>query len=216
MKRPARTIGFVSLAGGVVAVAALALSPLASAAATVPVSFDCQGTPPIGAPQQLTLDTSIQADAPATAAAGSDFEATLSPDPMVVPTEAGGFKVTSLSGMRLLVKVPANSTLKSATLTGGSGLGNGTPTAVQIGDNVNVNVPGPITGGATIQLPVLHLTLTASGAAGSTVETKLSGSSYDDAGLTFTAKVKAGFFDIDVPTSCFAKNGPTFTTTTIS
>jgi dehydratase len=215
MKRPARRIGLLSLAGGVVAAATFALAPLASAAAAVPVSFDCQGKPPIGAPQQLKLDTSIQADAPATVAAGAAFEAVISPDPMQIPTEAGGFSVNNLHDLLLKVPVPANSTFVSATLTGGSGIGNGTPVVAEVGGVVNVTIPGPIAGGSTMQLPALHLNLTASGAAGSTVETKLAGTSYDDSALTFTANVKAGFFNIDVPTSCFANPSPVFTTSTI-
>src|SRR6266536_3093272 len=99
MRRLARPIGLLSVAGGLVLAAPLTLAPSASAASTVPVTFDCQARPPIGSPQQLTLSTSIQADAPETVAAGGTFEATLAPDPMTVPTTAGGYSVNNLRGL---------------------------------------------------------------------------------------------------------------------
>lgn len=215
MRRLARPIGLLSLAGGLVLAATLTLAPMANAATTVPVNFDCQGKPPIGGPQQLPLATTIQADAPATVAAGATFEAVLSPDPMDIPTSAGGFDVNNLRGLVLRVPVPAGTTFQSASLTGGVNLGTGTPVVNEFGGVVNVTIPGPIAAGARIQLPALHLNLTAAGAAGTTVETKLAGTSYDDPALSFTANVKAGFFNIDVPTACFASPSPTFTSTTI-
>jgi dehydratase len=206
----------MSLAGGLAVAATMALMPAASAAATVPVKLDCQGRPPIGGPQQLPLDATIQADAPATVAPGGTFEVVIAPDPMEVPAEAAGNKVNNLRDLLMRVPVPAGSTIQSATLTGGSNLGTGEPTATPVGDLVSVLVPGPLKGGSTIQLPALHLTLTATGEAGTTIESKLAGTSYDDPGLGFTANVKALFFDVDVPTSCFPNPSPTFTTTTIT
>ncbi len=216
MRRLARPIGLLSVAGGLVLAATLTLAPSASAASTVPVTFDCQARPPIGSPQQLTLSTSIQADAPETVAAGGTFEATLAPDPMTVPTTAGGYSVNNLRGLLLKVPVPQGATVDAATLTGGSNLGTDTPTVSQADGVVTVTVPGPLAGGATFQLPALHLTLTATGAAGTTIDTRLAGTGYDDPGLTFTANVKVGFFPVNVPTSCFANPSPTFTSTTIS
>jgi len=216
MHKFVRPIGLMSLAGGLAVAATMALMPAASAAATVPVNLDCQGRPPIGAPQQLPLDATIQAEAPETVAAGGTFEIVIAPDPMQVPSDAAGNKVNNLRDLLMRVPVPAGATLQSATLTGGSGLGNGEPTATPVGDLVSVLVPGPMKGGSTIQLPALHLTLTATGEAGSTITSKLSGTSYDDPSLGFTANVKAIFFDVDVPTSCFANPSPTFTTTTIT
>jgi dehydratase len=148
--------------------------------------------------------------------AGATFQVTLAPDPMTVPPEAGGYAVDKLTKLALKVPVPQGSTYQSATLTGGSGLGNGTPTVTQSGGVVTIGIPGPIAGGATFQLPALHLTLTASGAAGTTVESKVSGASYDDPGLTFIATVKVGIFPIDVPTSCFPNPSPVLTSTAIA
>ncbi len=135
---------------------------------------------------------------------------------MTVPTTAGGYSVNNLRGLLLKVPVPQGATVDAATLTGGSNLGTDTPTVSQADGVVTVTVPGPLAGGATFQLPALHLTLTATGAAGTTIDTRLAGTGYDDPGLTFTANVKVGFFPVNVPTSCFANPSPTFTSTTIS
>jgi dehydratase len=214
MRRFARPLGLVSAAGAVALAAAIALASPASAA-TVPVTFDCEAHPPIGSPTQFTLDSTIQADAPATVAAGATFEATLAPDAMVVPSQTAGYNVNELKDLTLQIPVPANSTYQAATLTGGSNLGTGTPTVDEADNVVTVTVPGPLAGGSTVTLPVLHLTLVASGAAGTTIETHLAGTSYIDPGLRFTANVKVSFFTVDVPTSCFANPAPTFTSTTI-
>jgi dehydratase len=214
MTRLPRSIGLVSAAGALALAATLGLAgPVA--AATVPVVWDCEAKPPIGAPQQLTLNNSVQADAPATVVAGGSFEATLAPDPTTVPAEAGGYKITNLKNLKLKVPVPQGATFQSATLTGGSNLGTGIPSVAQADNVVTVTVPGPLAGGSTFQLPALHLTLTATGAAGTAIDTKLAGSSYTDPGMTFGATVQAGPFPIDVPTTCFANPSPTLTSTTI-
>jgi dehydratase len=214
MTRLARPIGLLSIAGAFALATTLGLAAPALAA-PVPVPFDCQAKPPIGSPQQLTLDGTVQADAPATVDAGGSFEASLAPDPMTVPTEAGGYAVNKLTNLRLQVPVPQGSTFQSATLTGGSNLGTGVPTATQADNVVTVTVPGPIAGGATFQLPALHLGLAATGAAGTTIDTRVAGTSYADPGLTFAANVQVGFFAIDVPTSCFGNPSPVLTSTTI-
>jgi dehydratase len=194
---------------------AFALTPAAGAATTVPTSFDCRAKPPIGSPQQVIMPNSVQADAPATVTAGQIFEVTLAPDELTVPSDAGGNKVNNLRNLALKVAVPAGATFQSATLSGGTNLGSGTPTVSQADGVVTVTVPGPLASGAQVQLPALHLTLTASGAPDTTIETRLVGASYDDPGLTFTANVKAGFINVNVPTTCFANPSPTFTSTRI-
>jgi len=206
----------VSAAGAVALAATFALAAPASASTSVPVNADCQARPPIGQAQQLNLGTTIAGDAPATVAAGASFEATLTPDPLTVPTTAGGSTVNNLKNLSLQIPVPANATYQSATITGGSGLGTGTPTVTEADNVVTVNIPGPVDAGTVITLPVLHLGLVASGAAGTTIDTHLAGTSYDDPGLTFTANVQVSFFTVDVPTFCFANPPVTFTSTAIT
>jgi dehydratase len=195
-------------------VAVLAVAPPA-AAATVPVTIDCQARPPIGSPQQFTLSTSVDGVAPATVTPGGAFEVTLATDPITVPSEAGGYRVDRLQGLHLRVPVPRGSTFQSATLTGGSNLGPGVPDAVQSDGVVTVRIPGPIPGGATFQPPALHLAVTASGDPGTTIDTRFAGTGYADPGLTLTATVRIGFLQVDVPTACFPNPSPTLTSTTI-
>jgi dehydratase len=210
MRSPARPIALVFLA----LAAVLAVAPPA-AAATVPVTLDCQAQPPIGSPQQFTLSTSIDGVAPATVASGGAFQVTLATDPITVPGEAGGYRVDRLRDLDLRVPVPQGSTFQSATLTGGSNLGPGVPDVFQSEGIVTVRIPGPIPGGATFQPPALHLTLTASGDPGTTINTRLAGTGYADPGLTFTATVQIGFLTLDVPAACFPNPSPTLTSTTI-
>src|SRR6266542_1035081 len=210
MRLPSRPIGLLS-AAGLLALASLGAMVSPASAATVPVAFDCQARPPIGAPQQLTLATSVEANAPAAVAAGTAFEVSVAPDPMTVPSEVSGYTVNKLTNLALKFPVPEGSTFQSATLTGGSNIGRGTPTVSRSGNVVTMKIPGPVAGGSTFQLPVLHVTLVASGQPGTTIDTRVAGSSYDDAGLTFTTNVKVAFFSVDVPTRCFANPSPTFT-----
>ena len=215
MTRLSRPIGLMSAVGAMaLTITLVAASP--AAAATVPVAWDCQATPPIGAPQQLILDTTVQADAPAATAAGSTFEATLAPDPTAVPSEAGGYAINNLRNLTLRMPVPAGSTYQSVTITGGSNLGTGIPSVAQANNVVTLTVPGPLSAGTTFQLPAVHLNLTASGAAGSTIDTRLAGTSHTDPGMAFTANVQVGPFPIDVPTACFANPSPTLSSTTIN
>jgi len=212
-----RKARMLALAGGVALTTTIALiaSPAAAATTTTPVNFDCRAVPSIGSPEHVTLGGTVQGDAPETVAAGSTFETVLAPDPMTVLTEAGGHTVRNIRNLRLTVAVSNGAALASAALTGGSGLGTEPPTLTQAGNAVTVTVPGPLAGGATFQLPALHMTLTASGTAGTAVTTHVAGTSYDDPGLTFIAKVKVLVSNVDVPTSCFPNPSPTLTTTTI-
>jgi len=197
------------------AVAALGLATGSASAADTPLSLACQATPPIGSVQTLTIDAGVNGTAPATVAAGSAFTVTLAPDAITVPTSVGGNTVNSISALKLTAPVPANATLNSQTLSGGSGLGSGTPTVSVSGGAIALTVPGPISGGSTFTLPTLNLNLTA-GAAGSTVQTQIAGSSYASPGLTFTANVTAVIINLDVPTACYPSPNPVLTSTTVS
>nr|BFF00484.1 hypothetical protein GCM10020241_21590 [Streptoalloteichus tenebrarius] len=81
------------------------------------------------------------------------------------------------------------------------------------GSDIVVTIPGPIKGGADIELPTLHLGLTA-GAQG-TIESRLAGSGYDAPGLTFTATIQVAVFPVNAPVSCFPNPNPALTSTTI-
>ncbi len=202
----------LTVAAGLAA-AGLAAGP--ASAAVVPVTMDCQATPPVGSAQTFTLSAGVDGTAPTSVASGSAFTVTLAPTSMTVPSSVNGYTVKSISNLKLTIPVPANATLTGESLSGGSGYGSGTPSVSASGGNLVATVPGPIAGGSTFTLPALTLDLTAGGS-GSTVTTQLAGTSYSNPGLTFSASVQASILTLTVPTACYPSPNPTLTTTTIS
>jgi dehydratase len=192
--------------------AVLALAQPASAA-THDIVYDCQADTPLGA-ENLTLNQTVDATAPETVAPGGTLSVVVDPAPNNVPSEAAGYEVKEVHTFALKVPVPTNATLDDVELTGGSGLGDTPPAWSEDGGVVTVTFAGPIAGGATFELPTVtaHLTAGASGA----IDSNLYGSSYDDAGLTFTAVVSTFIGDISAPTSCFPNPNPVLTSTAIA
>lgn len=197
------------------AVAAVGLATGAASAADVQLSLACQATPPIGGAQTFTIGAGVNGTAPSSVASGSAFAVSLAPDPITVPSSVNGNTVNSISDLKLSAPVPANATLNSETISGGSGLGSGTPTLTVSGGTLTMNIPGPINGGSTFTLPTLNLNLTA-GASGTTVQTRLAGTSYSSPGLTFTANVTAAIFTVNAPTACYPSPNPVLTSTSVS
>ncbi|WP_414637913.1 cyclase [Actinophytocola sp.] len=200
-------------ATGVLAAAALAavFAPPASAAA-FDIVYDCQANTPLGA-QYLTLNQAVDATAPATVAPGGALDVVVDPGPNQVPSQAAGYNVKEVRSFSLKVPVPSNATLSGVELTGGSGLGPTPPQWSAAGGIVTVTFEGPIAGGATFELPTVtaHLTAGTSG----TIASTLYGTSYSDAGLSFTAVVSTFLGNVSAPTSCFPNPNPVLTSTTI-
>lgn len=199
--------------GAVVAVAALPIALAAPASAATTITFDCQADAPIVGPQKVSLNQDADVTAPATVAPGGAFDVVIDPAPNTVPSDVSGNKVKNINTFALKFPIPANSTYVGADLAGGSGLGSTAPT-IAVADGVaTLSFPGPIAGGATFELPTItaHLTAGQSG----TIETKLSGTSYADPGLTFKAVASSIIGDVTAPTACFPSPSPVFTTTTI-
>lgn len=195
--------------------AALAIVPLlglagVASADTQSVNYSCQGKA-VGQTTTLSLQQNVDSTAPATVAPGGAVSITLAPGVNTVPSSAGSFTVSSVKNLTLAVPVPANATLVSFSLSGGSGFG--TASVAQVGNNIVTSVTGPIAGGAQFQLPALTINLTA-GDSGA-ITTTLAGTSFDDAGLKFTTTVSVFGFPIDAPTTCFPSPAPTLTSTTI-
>ncbi|OLR95502.1 cyclase [Actinokineospora bangkokensis] len=191
------------------AVPAIAFAPLA-AAVPADIAFACQGSTPLG-PQTFSLSVSTEVTAPATVAPGGALSVVIDPGPTTVPGDVNGFSVKNVKDLKLVLPIPANSTYASATLSGGSGAGS---TAVSVqGSNLVITASGPVTGGASFELPTVTANLTA-GASG-TIETKVGGTSYSDPGLTLTATVGSIIGNITVPTACYPNPNPVITTTTI-
>ncbi|MFZ4433307.1 MAG: cyclodehydratase [Microthrixaceae bacterium] len=177
----------------------------------------CQGTA-VGQSQTSALSTGATLLAPATAAAGSTFQAQLTADPIIVPTTGGGYPIQNLNTIKVRFDVPAGATFVSASLNGGSNLGAGTPTVALSGTQVVLSIPGNLAPGTTATLPTVTATFTASGAVGTTLGWKLAGTSYSNPGISFTARVGSVplFGSINVPTNCYASPNPVLGTTTIS
>lgn len=204
---------FTLLKTGAVVAVAVAASVVATptAAAATDILYDCQADTPLGT-ENLTLNQTVDATAPATVAPGGALDIVVDPAPNQVPSEAAGYTVKNVNTFTLKVPVPANATLTGVDLTGGSGLGSD-PTWAEADGVVTVSFAGPIAGGATFELPTItaHLTAGASGA----IDSTLYGTGYDDPGLTFTAVVGTIIGDISAPTSCFPNPNPVLTSTAI-
>lgn len=193
------------------AAGALTLAVPASAA-PVDVVYDCEADTPLG-PRQTTAEQPVDVTAPETVAPGGALEVVIDPLPTEVPSDADGNEIKELKDLKLMAPIPENSTYVSAELSGGSNIGD-TPPEISVTDGVaTVSIPGPLEGGTTAELPTITVQLTA-GDSG-TIETTLSGTSYDDPGFTFTAVAPTIIGDQDIPVSCFPNPSPVFTTTTI-
>ncbi|PRY36157.1 cyclase [Umezawaea tangerina] len=197
---------------GIAAMALLLATSAPASAAPSAVTYKLKATA-LGQSAEFTLDQTLDATAPETAAPGGTVTAVIDPAPNKVPASAGGYTVREIKTITLKLPVPANATFRSATATGGAGLGNGTPTVSLSGTDVVLKIAGPIKGGADFELPTITLNLTA-GASG-TITTKLGGTSYTAPGLTFTATITALGFPIDAPATGYPDPNPALTTTTI-
>jgi dehydratase len=205
---------FALLKSGMAALAAAALAVVGAptALAATDINYDCQADTPLG-PQTVSLTQTVDATAPATVAPSGTLDVVVDPAPNEVPTEAAGQTVKEIHTFALKVPVPPNATLAGIDLTGGANLG-GTPAASESDGIITITFPGPIAGGSTFELPTITAHLTA-GASGS-IDATLYGTSYDDAGLTFTTVVSTFLGDISAPTSCFPNPNPVLTSTTIA
>jgi dehydratase len=162
----------------------------------------------------VSLKQTVDAQAPASVPANTRFTIAVNLRPGTLPGEVKGFKLQEVRDLTLRLPVPANSSYVDARLTGGSGL-NSTPTVRRDGTTVVVTVTGPISGGASYQLPTLSLRLK-SGRSGTTIETKLKGTGYDDPGLTLQAKIKWKFISTKAPVTCYPNPNPALTRTQVT
>ena len=175
-------------------------------------AFACRADTKFGK-HTVSLRQGVDAQAPVTVPANTRFTIAVHAQQGTLPTEIKGFKLQEVRDLTLRIPVPANAAYLSATLIGGSGL-NSSPAVQLEGNTAVVKVAGPIPGGATFQLPTLSIRLK-SGHAGSAIETKLKGTSYDDPGLTLTAKIKWKFISTTAPVACYPNPNPALTTTSI-
>ena len=198
---------------GVTGLAAFGLASTASADTSTAVTYDCQASA-AGSSGTFTVDATVTASAPSTVAADSALTITESVGSITVPTSADGYTVKEIEGIALELPVPSNATYDSASLSGGSDYGSGTPSVSESGGVITISIPGPISAGTTFTLPTLTLDLT-SGSSG-TISSTLSGTSYSDPGLTFTAVLSVIGISVDASAVGYPSTSPTLTSTTIS
>jgi dehydratase len=180
------------------------------------VSFDCRTQASISTSYN-TLQNGVTALVAPSVAAGSNFQVTLTPDPIEVPTEGGGYPIRNLNTVRVRFNVPTGATFVSASLSGGSNLGTGTPTVTQASGVVTLSVPGQLAPGTTAVLPTVTVTLNASGAPGTVLNAQFSGSSYDSPSIQFNAVVGVPILgNITGTTKCYSPANPVVASTTIS
>jgi dehydratase len=196
---------------GSLAVVLALVSPMAPADQPV-ASYACRADAKFGRPT-VSLKQAVDARAPATVPANTRFTVAVNLRPGTLPSEVKGFKLKEVRDLTLRLPVPPNSSYVDASVTGGSGL-NSTPTVRLDGTTVIVTVAGPIPGGASYQLPTLSLRLKA-GRAGTAIETRLKGTSYDDPGLTLQAKIKWKFITTTAPVACYPDPNPALTRTAV-
>lgn len=204
-----RALGIAMLA----AIPLLGMSLPASAAST-PITYDLQSTA-VGQTVHSTIPVTVGAtSSPASVAPGGAVAVTLKTGSLTVPASASGYTISNINSIKLDITDPTNSTYVSCSLSGGSGLGSGTPTCSNSGGDVVVSIPGPISGGATATLPTLTINVKA-GSSGS-INTQLTGTSYTSPGLTFTAVISVLGIGINAPTTGYPTPSPVLATTTIS
>jgi dehydratase len=193
------------------AASATLLAAGSAAAAPVNVLYTCEASTFIG-PVATTFDNDVEGTAPETVAPGETFSVTVTPQPDQIPSQVSGLPLLQVKDFALTIPIPANSTLVSASLSGGSGLG-GEAVLTQTGNNLVISLPSSIAGSADYQLPALTLELVA-GAEG-TINVQVGGTSLTDPGLTLTAVADFLGTPIEAPTKCFPDPSPVLASTTI-
>ena len=138
---------------------------------------------------------------------GSAAAITLTPSTLVAPD----FVVNHIRNLKTTFPTPANSTLVSATASGGSVAG----TVSTSGGNVVLTIPGPIRSGTYFHPPTVTMNVTA-GTAGTPITSKYAGTSYTSPGMTMTSNITLLGGTTNVATSCYPNPSPTLTSTTVS
>ncbi len=160
----------------------------------------------LGAQYPFAQAASVNVEAPLTVQQGETFDMTVAPGPFVVPTNVQGFALTSMSSVRIRFPLSSNAQFVDSVMSAGINMGSGYPSLTIVGTDMVYRVPGPLAPGSTVQLPKVRVTLTATGAAGSTIEVRKT-----------TLSNVANVGGVDVPTTCTPDQpNPLFWATTIT
>lgn len=203
-----------------VAVAAtVGVEPAGAAVVGVPLSCQTTNIPVLGSSVSTRVQSTI-GTAPATIAQNNTFTMSVQSAADSLSSDAGsGATLQYVQDFRIHVPVPANATLLGFSISGGFGYGTlGSPAVLQSGNDIIMQVHGPITPGNNFQLPAINLNLRATGSALSAVQVRLGGTSYANPGLEFQANadLPSGLGNATLPTACYPSSSPALATTTIT
>lgn len=183
-----RRLGLVALVG-VLVLGLTACDPPVTVATTV--TYDCQIKPNhflLGTFSD-TLDGSYETTAPQAVGPDDEFEVEVTPAPFTMSASTSGGTVSELRNVAWRVAIPTGSSLVSHTIDGWANVGPATPTTSVTSTAVVITVPGPVPSNVATAFPTLTMTLRATGALGTRIEPKITGTSYASPGLSLNAKV---------------------------
>jgi len=207
------TAASAAVVAGIAVSAVLSTSSAAMAVTSVHIDETCKPSEPVsGAP--FTISTTFNGTAPVSAAKGAVVTGSGVADPWTVPSDINNLPVTEVHDFGIRLVVSSNATVLNATLSGGSNYGTGTPSVTRTGNSVTLNVPGPLAPGSIVQLPAINFTIQA-GTTSGTVTTSLTGTGFDDPGITTTGILDEDGLSLVVPATCYALTPSTLTSTVI-
>ncbi|MCZ7535447.1 MAG: cyclase [Acidimicrobiia bacterium] len=177
-----RTWAILATLGLTVPISAV-ITAAPTAAAPVLIPLDCEATTPIGG-QAADQDIAFDTTAPAQVLNSTLFTVSATAPAGTIPSDFGGYTVGYVKDFRIKIPVPANSTYSGSSLSGGTVSG----TVGLVGSNVQVDIPGPIAGGASYQFPTVNVDLTSSGVDGALIQPKIGGTSFANPGFELTAR----------------------------
>lgn len=115
----------------------------------------------------------VNVEAPATVNAGDTFDITVTPGTFNVPTVVQGYTVSSVDSFTIRFPLSPNVQFVDSLMSSGINMGSGYPSLTVEEGFLVYRVPGPLAAGSTVQMPKDRLTFIASGAPGSTIETRM-------------------------------------------
>ncbi len=165
-------------------------------------TMNCTAFTPVGA-MGFTQNASVNVTAPPSAPQGSEFYMMVTPGPFIPPVEVQGYQITSMVGMTIKFPLSQNMQLVDTVLSSSINAGAGMPSVKIEGTDLVYRVPGPFTPGQEVQMPQVRLQVKATGAVGSTIQTKMSSMG--------SVAIVGGL--IEVPNSCAGPASSFFNTT---
>jgi hypothetical protein len=127
----------------------------------------------LGTNYTFPQSASVNADAPATAAAGSTFYMTLAPGVFTAPTNVQGFDLTGIQNFTIRFPISPNMQVLDTVLSAGISIGGGIPNVSVANGLITYTVPGPFPAGQPVQMPKVRLLVKAIGTPGTTIQTKM-------------------------------------------